>query len=249
MLHIQNLTVKIGDKTILHNINFEFEKGKIYAVMGPNGSGKSTLASSVMGHPIYEIDSESTINFKNENITELKPEERAKKGIFLTFQSPLSLSGVNIYQLLRFALDKKMDPLSIRNKVKEYAKILKVKEELLTRSLNDGFSGGEKKKMEVIQAALLNPDLIFFDEIDTGVDVDALKAIAQFLNKFKTPDKTYILITHYQRILKYLKPDKVLVLIDGKLVAVGDETLVNEIEEKGYEILLHGHPELGSGSL
>lgn len=239
MLTLKNLNVHIGEKTILKNINFEFEKGKIYAIMGPNGSGKSTLASTVMGHPLYECGEGSEILFKNINITELKSDERAKMGVFMSFQSPLSLSGVNIYQLLRFAMDKKMDPLTIRRNVVKYAKKLKVKEELLTRSLNDGFSGGEKKKMEVIQGAILNPDILFFDEIDTGVDVDALKSIATFLNDFHTKDKTYVLITHYQRILKYLKPDKVLVIIDGKLVAVGDEKLVNQIEESGYESLSH----------
>jgi Fe-S cluster assembly ATP-binding protein len=237
MLNVKNVTVHIGDKQILKKMNVTFEKGKIYAIMGPNGSGKSTLASTVMGHPLYETDASSEILFKGKDITDLKPDERARMGIFMSFQSPLSLSGVNIYQLLRFALDKKMDPLTIRKKVNEYAKKLKVKEELLTRSLNDGFSGGEKKKMEVITAALLNPDVLFFDEIDTGVDVDALKAISMFLKEFHTKDKTYVLITHYQRILKYLRPDKVLVIIDGELVAEGDEDLVKKIEEDGYESL------------
>lgn len=237
MLTLKNFSVRIGEKKILKDINFTFEKGKIYAVMGPNGSGKSTLASSIMGHPLYEINAKSKIFYKGEDIKELKPEERADRGIFLSFQTPMSLAGVNIYQLLLYALKGKMTPLAIRKKVQEYAKKLKIKEELLTRSLNDGYSGGEKKKMEVIQAALLNPDILFFDEIDTGVDVDALKLIGQFLNNFKTKNKTYVLITHYQRILKYLKPDRVLVLMDGKLVAEGDETLVDKIEEKGYEVI------------
>lgn len=154
MLELKNLITKIGDKEILHGINFTFEKGKIYAIMGPNGSGKSTLASCVMGHPLYEIDEKSKILYKKEELKDLKPEERAQKGIFLSFQSPLSLSGVNIYQLLRFALDKKMDPLTIRNNVKALAKKLKIKEELLNRSLNDGFSGGEKKRWKLSKLPL-----------------------------------------------------------------------------------------------
>jgi Fe-S cluster assembly ATP-binding protein len=183
------------------------------------------------------VDSKSEISFKGESIKDLKPEERAQKGLFLTFQSPLSLSGVTIYQLLRYALNGKMDPLALRKKVQEYAKKLHVKEELLARSLNEGFSGGERKKMEVIQAAILNPELIFFDEIDTGVDVDALRSISEFLLTIHN-EKTFIFITHYQRILKYLKPDKVLVVKEGELKKVGEYSLVEQIEEKGYEGVL-----------
>jgi Fe-S cluster assembly ATP-binding protein len=237
MLTLRNLSVSIGEKSILKKIDYTFEKGKIYAIMGPNGSGKSTLASSVMGHPLYELSDTSDIIFNNESIKDLKPEERAQKGIFLTFQSPLSLSGVTLFQLLRYAMSGKMDPLVLRQTIQAYAKKLHVKEELLSRSLNDGFSGGERKKMEVIQAAIINPEIIFFDEIDTGVDVDALRSIATFLLDIQK-GKTLVFITHYQRILKYLKPDNVLVIKDGELKKVGDSSLVEQIEEKGYESIV-----------
>lgn len=237
MLKIKHLTVKIENKEILKNISFEFEKGKIYALMGPNGSGKSTLAATVMGHPSYIVNERAKMKFENEDIIGLSPDNRAKLGIFLSFQSPLSLSGVTIYQLLRYALDGKMDPLEIRKKVQKYARVLKISEELLGRSLNEGFSGGEKKKMEVLQAAVLDPKLVFFDEVDTGVDVDALRAIASFMNKLRSPDKTYIVITHYNRILKYLKPDEVLVMVNGKLVKTGDAKLAEKIEKNGYDTL------------
>ncbi|MBI3620354.1 Fe-S cluster assembly ATPase SufC [Candidatus Roizmanbacteria bacterium] len=237
MLSLNNLTVKVGNKEILKKISFEFAKGKIYAIMGPNGSGKSTLAYTLMGHPAYEVASGS-LRLKNEDILSLPPEKRAEKGIFLSFQTPLSLSGVRINQLLQLALAGKKDPLTLRRTVQKYAKALKIKEELLTRSLNDGASGGEKKKMEVLQAAVLDKEIIIFDEVDTGVDIDALKTIAQFLDKTKG-QKTYIIITHYQRILKYLKPDKVLVLADGKLRKVGDGKLAKLIEKKGYEDVIN----------
>jgi Fe-S cluster assembly ATP-binding protein len=239
MLTLKNLTTKIGEKTILENVNFEFEKGKIYAVMGPNGSGKSTLAYTVMGHPAYQIQKSkikhrNVIEFMGEDITELEANERAERGIFLSFQTPLALSGVKVYQLLQLALNGKKDPLTIRKEAQAYAKELHISEDLLSRSLNEGASGGERKKMEVLQAAVLDKKLLIFDEVDTGVDVDALKSISQFLNNHRQ-DKTYIVITHYNRILHHLKPDYVLVIAKGKLVKVGDHTLAEEIEKNGYE--------------
>lgn len=234
MLKIQNLTTSIQDKEILKDINFEFEKGKIYAIMGPNGSGKSTLAYTVMGHPAYEMKAGSKIEFEKEDITEMEANERAEKGIFLSFQSPLALSGVKVYQLLQLALHGKKDPLAIRNEAKKYAEELGIDEHLLSRSLNEGASGGERKKMEVLQAAVLDKKLLIFDEVDTGVDVDALKSISKFLINHKS-EKTYIIITHYNRILHYLKPDYVLILKDGKIVKVGDHTLAEDIEKNGYE--------------
>lgn len=233
MLILKNLSVSIGKKKILKGINFSFEKNKIYAVMGPNGSGKSTLAYTLMGHPAYKAK-EKSIWFNNEDITELKAESRAEKGLFLSFQSPLSLSGVRVYQLLQLALRGKKDPLAIRQLVLKKAKELKIDEELLSRSLNEGASGGEKKKMEVLQAAVLNKSFVIFDEVDTGVDVDALKTIAKFLKKNRK-GRTYVIITHYNRILKYLKPDKVLVVAGGELKKVGDYRLANKIEKSGYE--------------
>lgn len=238
MLAIKNLSVQIEKKSILTDISFTFEKGKVYAIMGPNGSGKSTLAASVMGHPAYELSAASKILFNGEDIVDLTPDKRAEKGIFLSFQSPLSLSGVSIYQFMRYALDGKMDALAIRQKIQKYAEELKISQELLSRSLNDGFSGGEKKKMEMLQAAMLEPAVLFFDEIDTGVDVDALKTIAKFINKTRKKDSTFIIITHYNRILKYLKPDKTLVIAKGKLVKVGNAKLADEIEKKGYDAVV-----------
>ncbi len=237
MLKLKNLTVSVENKKILKDIDFEFKKGKIYAVMGPNGSGKSTLAYAVMGHPAYTVDSKSEINLNGENIVELEANERAAKGIFLSFQSPLALSGVKVYQLLQLALNGKKDPLTIREEAREYAKELGISEELLNRPLNEGASGGERKKMEVLQAAVLDKKLLIFDEVDTGVDVDALKSISRFLKKHHG-DRTYIVITHYNRILHHLQPDHVLIMVQGKIVKVGDQTLAKEIEEKGYENII-----------
>lgn len=232
MLQLKNVSVKIGDKKILHNISYEFKKGKVYALMGPNGSGKSTLAQTVMGSPVYEVS--GTTLFKGKSINKLDAAERAKKGIFLSFQSPQSLSGVNIFQLLRLSMSGKMEPLALSKKMKKIAADLKVKEELLSRSLNQDFSGGEKKKMEVLQAAVLDADVMFFDEIDTGCDVDALKLIGKYLKKLAGQDKTVILITHYTRLLSYIKPDVVLVLKDGRLVKEEKGSYAHVIEKKGY---------------
>lgn len=237
MLTFKNTTVSVEGKEILKNIDFTFEPGKIYAIMGPNGSGKSTMANTIMGHPSYELSEESELLMNGEEIKELEANERAEKGIFLSFQSPLSLSGVRVYQLLQMALNGKKDPVSIRREAQAVAKELKISEELLGRSLNEGASGGERKKMEVLQAAVLDKKLLIFDEVDTGVDVDALKSISQFLNNHRE-NKTYIVITHYNRILHYLKPDYVLVISKGKIAKVGDHTLAEEIEKNGYENVL-----------
>ncbi len=239
MLELKNLLVNIDNKIILKGIDFVFEKNKVYAVMGPNGSGKSTLAYTVMGHPTYVVPEadkgkKSEIIFEGEDMIPLEANERSEKGIFLSFQTPLSLSGVKVYQLLQLAMHGKKDPLQIRQAAQKYARELGISEELLGRSLNEGASGGERKKMEVLQAAVLDKKLLIFDEVDTGVDVDALKSISHFLNKHKE-GKTYIVITHYNRILHHLKPDYVLVMMDGQIVKVGDHTLAKEIEEKGYE--------------
>lgn len=237
MLTLKNISASVEKKQILSKIDCNFDTGKVYAIMGPNGSGKSTLASVAMGHPAYTLSKQSKIMFDGEDITDLDPDKRSKRGLFLSFQSPLSLSGVTIYQLLRYALDGKIDPMTARKKIQHYSKALKINEELLSRSLNEGFSGGEKKKMEVLQAAMLNPKLIFFDEIDTGVDVDALRAISSFINTLKKEGKTIVLITHYNRILKYVRPDKVMVLVKGRLVKTGPAKLAETIEKKGYDHL------------
>ena len=233
MLELKNLAINVSDKKIIRNLNLKLEKNKIYVLMGPNCSGKSTLAMSIAGHPLYLIK-KGKIIFNEKNITKASPDERSQSGIFLSFQSPLSLSGVSIYSLLRTAIAGRKDPLALREEIEKTAKLLKIKKELLDRSLNEGASGGERKKIELLQAAILDPKFIIFDEIDTGVDIDALKTIAQFMEKNKK-GKTYLLITHYNRILKYVKPDVVLVMMEGKIVKRGNYKLAEEIEKNGYE--------------
>ncbi len=232
MLELKNLTITVEDKIIIENLSLKLAKNKVYVIMGPNGSGKSTLALTLMGHPLYKIKS-GKIFFEKKDITNLESDKRAVAGIFLSFQSPLSLSGVSVFSLLRTAISGKKDPLKLREEIEKTAKLLKIKKELLERSFNEGTSGGEKKKLELLQAAILSPKFLMFDEIDTGVDVDALKTIAQFMEKNKK-GKTYLLITHYNRILKYVKPDEVLVMVDGKIVKRGDYKLAEKIEKNGY---------------
>lgn len=234
MLTLKDFSIAVGKKKILKDINFTFEEGKIYAIMGPNGSGKSTLAYGIMGHPTLERAPQSKITLNNEDITELDSNERADKGIFLSFQTPLSLAGVKVHQLIQLASKGKKKPLELRQEIQRVAKELRIHEDLLSRSLNEGASGGEKKKLEVLQAAVLDKDFLIFDEVDTGVDVDALKTIATFLEKNKT-GKTYVIITHYTRILRYLRPDQVLVIRGGELKKVGDYSLAEEIEKDGYD--------------
>lgn len=232
MLELKNLTISVEDKTIIENLSLKLAKNKVYVIMGPNGSGKSTLALTLMGHPLYKIKS-GKIFFEKKDITDLESDKRAASGMFLSFQSPLSLSGVSVFSLLRTAIAGKKDPLKLREEIEKTAKLLKIKKELLERSFNEGTSGGEKKKLELLQAAILSPKFLMFDEIDTGVDIDALKTIAQFMEKNKK-GKTYLLITHYNRILKYVKPDEVLVMVEGKIVKKGDYKLAERIEKEGY---------------
>ena len=237
MLTVKNLSVAVGTKKIINDFSHTFKKGNVYVIMGPNGSGKSTLAHALMGDPRYALDRKSRIILKKEVITRCAPEERAARGMYLSFQSPLALTGVSVLQLLRAAVGKKKDALAVRTTVALYAKKLRIPADLLSRSLNEGFSGGERKKMEMLQAAVLDPSVLILDEIDTGVDVDALKTIARFLAAFHTKDKTIILITHYTRILKYLAPDRVLVMKNGALVAEGPKTFARDIEKSGYDKL------------
>jgi len=208
--------------------------------MGPNGSGKSTLAHALMASPVYTVTSQKSVRapivLDGQDVTELDAEKRAKKGIFLSFQNPVSLSGITVFQLLQLALTGIMKPLDLRSRVLKTAKKLNLSEELLRRSLNDNASGGEKKKLEVLQGAVLNKPVQIYDEVDTGVDVDALKTIATFLHANKK-GKTYIVITHYNRILKYLKPDEVVILMNGSLVSTGTAALAKQIEKHGYDFL------------
>ncbi|MDO8566435.1 MAG: Fe-S cluster assembly ATPase SufC [Candidatus Moranbacteria bacterium] len=235
MLHIKNLSVSIEDKKILDNISFDFHVGKTYALMGPNGSGKSTLAAAIMGHPQITYSRVSKILVSGKNIKNLSPDKRAKLGIFLSFQTPMTLPGVTVFELLRLALEKQIDPVTLHGRVKAYAKELHIKEELLKRSLNDGFSGGEKKKLEALQAVLLKPQFALFDEIDTGVDVDALKTISRFLKKHLSKKTTLVFITHSTRLLRYIKPQEVLIMKVGRLVKTGKGALAKKIEREGFE--------------
>lgn len=205
--------------------------------MGPNGSGKSTLAAAIMGHPGISYDRKSKILLGTKNIKNFSPDKRAILGIFLSFQSPLEIPGVTIFDLLRMALEKKMDAVSLYRQVKAYAKELHIKDELLKRSLNVGFSGGEKKKLEALQAVMLTPRFALFDEIDTGVDVDALKIISTFLKKYLPKETTLVFITHSTRLLRYINPDEVLVIKDGCLIQTGDATLAQKIEHTGFKSL------------
>ena len=238
MLILKNLQVFVNNREIIKNFIYQFEKNKVYAIMGPNGSGKSTLAYTIAGHPSYKIGKNSKILFKKKEISDLQADKRAKLGIFLSFQTPLSLQGVNVFQLLRLSLSGKIDPLVLKNEVERWAKKLQIRNDLINRPLNDGASGGEKKKIELLQGVILNPKVMIFDEIDTGVDVDALKIIAKTINEIKK-DKIIIIITHYQRILKFLKPDRVLILKNGMLVKEGDERLAKKIDKEGYRILIN----------
>lgn len=235
MLSIKNLSVSIEGKRILDDISFDFKPGKTYALMGPNGSGKSTLASAIMGHPNITYSRASKIMIGKRNIKNLSADKRAKLGVFLSFQTPLALPGVTVFSLLRLALEKQIDPVALHKKVKEYAKELHIKDELLKRSLNDGFSGGEKKKLEALQAVLLAPRFALLDEIDTGVDVDALKTISRFLKKYLPKETTLVLITHSTRLLRYIQPQEVLIIKNGRLVKTGGSALAKKIEAKGFE--------------
>ena len=235
-LHIQDLHAKADGKEILKGVNLDVPKGKVVVIMGPNGSGKSTFAQTIMGHPQYEIDTYSRIFFNKENITSYPVEKRATSGIFLSLQTPLSLGGITVFQLLRVVLKGKKDALSLKREIMKLAKRLNISQEVLNRSLNQGASGGEKKKMEVLQAGILKPKLAIFDEVDTGVDIDALKTISSYLRHFKK-NKTIIFITHNSRILDYIQPDKVLILKNGLIIKDGDADLLSFIEKKGFDKL------------
>lgn len=238
MLTLKNYSVSIGDKPILHDIDFSFEEGKTYVIMGPNGSGKSTLALSLAGSPDFTVSNASRAEFLGEDLLALPSEKRAQAGLAVTFQSPPALSGVTVFQLLRVALSGRVSPQDIRTEMLACAEELRIGKELLSRSLNDGFSGGERKKMEMLQMAILKPKLVFFDEIDTGVDVDAINTIIEFLRRHKQKKQTFIFITHQKRLADRVAPDQVLVLKKGKLAKTGGKELIGEIEEEGYEHLL-----------
>ncbi len=237
MLSIEHLTASVAKKRILDDISCSFDSGKTYAILGPNGSGKSTLASIIMGHPDFTLARTSKLLWNGKNIKSLSPDKRALLGLSMTFQNPLTLSGVSVRDLLRSALEKKYDVFALYQKIQAAAKSLHIKDELLSRSLNDGFSGGEKKKLEALQIALIEPKFVLFDEIDTGVDVDALKTITLFLKRSLPKESVLVFITHSAKLLKYMRPDEVLVIKNGRLVASGGPALAAAIEKNGFSDL------------
>lgn len=241
MLSIKNLHVSVGGKPILKGLNLEVTKGEVHAIMGPNGSGKSTLANVLAGREGYEV-TKGEILYKGRNLLELEAEERACEGIFLAFQYPVEIPGVSNIYLLKAALNSKrkylgMDELpavEFLKLVREKVKLVEMKEEFLHRSVNEGFSGGEKKRNEVLQMAILEPTLAVLDETDSGLDIDALKVVAEGVNASRNPERAFIIVTHYQRLLNYIEPDKVHVLYNGTIVKSGDKSLALDLEERGY---------------
>ena len=242
MLQIENLHVSIGNIKILKGINLSVNSGEIHAIMGPNGSGKSTLANVIAGKPEYIID-EGNISFNNTSIDNLTPDERANLGIFLAFQYPVELPGIPMKQFIKTSLDAKLKSKNIKETtIREFNEMLKVESEnigidtkLIKRSVNEGFSGGEKKRNEMLQMALLKPELSVLDETDSGLDIDALKTVGQSVNKLSTKENATLIVTHYQRLLNYITPTKVHVLIDGKISKSGDAQLAKDLELRGYD--------------
>jgi Fe-S cluster assembly ATP-binding protein len=235
MLSIKNLTASIGDKEILHDISLGFEPGKTYVVLGPNGSGKSTLSAAIMGRPDIILSEDSELSWNGADLKPLSTDKRAKLGIFLSFQSPLPIPGVSVEELLRVALDGKMDPVALHKELRVLAEEIGLAEEFLSRSIHDGFSGGERKKIEAIQATVLAPSLAIFDEIDTGTDTDAVKRIAEFLTSHLPNEATKIYITHSQKLIELIKLDSVIILKDGKVVAAeGDYDLAVKTIKEGF---------------
>ncbi len=245
MLKIKNLHAKIEDISILKGINLEVKAGEIHAIMGPNGSGKSTLSSVIAGKEDYEVHSGS-IDFEGDDLLDLAPEERAHKGVFLSFQYPIEIPGISVSNFIKTSIAEKRralgkDPLPTKdllNLLKEKMDLLGIDKGYLSRSLNEGFSGGEKKRNEIFQMAMLNPKLSILDETDSGLDIDALKTVANGVNKLKTAENATIIITHYQRLLNYIVPDYVHVLYDGKIVKTGGKELALELEKKGYDWII-----------
>lgn len=242
MLEIRDLHASIGGKEILKGVNLTVGEGEIHALMGQNGAGKSTLSNVIVGHPAYEV-TQGSIRWQGKDLLALSPEERAHEGIFLSFQQPVEIPGVSMINFMRAALNAKrkyfgQEPLAASDFLKlmrEKRKIVELDSKLANRSVNEGFSGGEKKRNEIFQMAMLEPALSILDETDSGLDVDALRIVAEGFNKLRTPKSSAIVITHYQRLLDYLKPDVVHVLIDGRIVKTGGPELAHEIEEKGFD--------------
>lgn len=242
MLIIENLYVAIDGKTILKGLNLQVRCNEVHAIMGPNGSGKSTLAKVLAGHPSYEVK-KGKIFYEGKDLLELDPDERAREGIFMAFQYPVEIPGISNSQFLRLAYNEKMkhigdeelDPLEFNDLLKEKAKIVDMSSEFFKRSVNEGFSGGEKKRNEILQMAVLEPKLALLDETDSGLDIDALRVVASGVNQLKSEKNAVVLVTHYQRLLDHIVPDFVHVLTNGRIVKEGNKDLALELEEKGYD--------------
>jgi len=248
MLKIKNLHASVEDTKILKGLNLEVKSGEVHAIMGPNGSGKSTLASVIAGREDYDV-TDGDINFQGTDLGELGPEERAREGIFLAFQYPVEIPGVSTTNFMKTAVnqireskgEKPLDAVEFLKLMKEKMKLVNIRQDLLSRSINDGFSGGEKKRNEIFQMAMLNPKLSILDETDSGLDIDALKIVSNGVNALKSKENATVVVTHYQRLLDYIVPDFVHVLMDGKIVKSGDKNLALELEEKGYDWIKPGN--------
>lgn len=242
MLRIRNLQAKIEDNQILNGINLEVKPGEVHAIMGPNGSGKSTLASVLSGREEYEV-TEGTVEFQGKDLLAMSPEERAREGVFMAFQYPVEIPGVSTINFMKTAVNQirvhrgqqPLDAVSFLGMMKEKMKLVEIDQSLLNRALNEGFSGGEKKRNEIFQMAMLEPKLAILDETDSGLDIDALRIVSNGVNKLRTKDNAVIVVTHYQRLLEYIVPDFVHVLYKGKIVKSGTKELALELEAKGYD--------------
>jgi Fe-S cluster assembly ATP-binding protein len=249
MLEIKNLHAGVDGKQILKGINLSLNPGEVHAIMGPNGSGKSTLAAILAGRDGYDV-TEGQVLYRGMDLLELKPEERAREGVFLAFQYPVEIPGVNSAYFLKAALNEvrkhrgeaELDAMEFLALIKQKMKLLELNEDLLKRPVNQGFSGGEKKRNEIFQMAVLDPKLAILDETDSGLDIDALKIVAAGVNKLKRADNAQLVITHYQRLLDYIVPDFVHVLVDGRIVRTGGKELALELEEKGYDWIINQEP-------
>ena len=242
MLKINNLHARVEEKEILKGLNLEIKAGEIHAIMGPNGAGKSTLSSVLAGREDFEV-TEGTVDFRGKDLLDLEPNERACEGVFLAFQYPVEIPGISTTNFLKTAVnevrkyrgEEELDAVSFLKKMKETSKLVEIDQKLLSRSLNEGFSGGEKKRNEIFQLAMLDPKLAILDETDSGLDIDALRIVADGVNKVRSKDNAFVVITHYQRLLDYIVPDFVHVLYDGRIVKSGTKELALELEEKGYD--------------